>query len=78
MCSGSGLVNSQRDCRGPGKEGWGKAGYLERAGETHIGLIATGFKDELFWLVLPTLHRSIGGSQAGRTEGQLGLTGLLL
>lgn len=51
---------------------------MGRAGPTYIGLVTTGLEDELLGLVLPALHRGVGGSQAGRAEGQLGLAGLLL
>lgn len=55
----------------PGQEGWA-------AGATHISFITAGLEDEFLRLVLPTLHRSVGGGQAGGPKGQLGLAVLFL
>lgn len=74
--SWSSLVNSPRAQVRGGREGGWLPSWEGRA--AYIGLVTAGLKDELFWLVLPALHRGIGRSQAGRTEGQLGLAGLLL
>lgn len=47
-------------------------------GVTHVGFVTAGLKDEFLGLVLPALHRGVGGGQAGGPEGQLGLSVLLL
>lgn len=60
---------------GSGEQGGWPPG---RTRATHVGLITAGLEDELLWLVLPALHGRIGGGQAGRPQGELGLAVLLL
>lgn len=51
-----------------------ESGWSGQTGATHIGFITAGLEDELLWLVLPALHRGVGGSKAGGPEGEPGLT----
>lgn len=51
-----------------------ESGWSGQTGATHVGFVTTGLEDEFLWLVLPALHRGVGGSKAGGPEGEPGLT----